>query len=62
MNHLSIYWIDLLACPNCKEALDDQVAAGYAWSIGLMMLVPMTILVMWAFVIVRTMPKTRPGP
>jgi len=45
--------INLLACPNCKDTLEVQVAAGYAWSIGLMILIPWLILAGWSVAVAR---------
>ncbi len=40
----------LLACPNCKNAVahsSETNAIAFAWSIGLMLMVPATIVVVW---------------
>lgn len=38
----------LLACPNCKDALNEQVSMAFALSIGFMILIPVIILASWA--------------
>ena len=50
--------VALFACPTCKTALEGDgsaVQAGFAWSIGFMMLAPLAIGLAWlvAFVMLR---------
>ncbi|HMO13666.1 MAG TPA: hypothetical protein PKD64_04120 [Pirellulaceae bacterium] len=45
--------LNLLACPNCKEAFDQALAGGYAWSIGLLLFVPLLLSLAWGIAIAR---------
>jgi hypothetical protein len=51
--------IEASACPNCKEAVAAQpaeaanMAAGYNWSIMLMLVVPFTMMTTGAFMVRR---------
>ena len=46
----------LLACPNCKNTVgwnSDALALGFAVSIGLLLLAPLSILAFWGTLILR---------
>lgn len=57
---MTTFLLSLLACPNCKDALDERLSLGFAISIGLMMLVPVTLFIGWSIAIYWLSTKSNP--
>jgi hypothetical protein len=43
----------VVACPTCKESLQDDGAAGFAISIGLLLGMPILLLAIWGIALYR---------